>query len=223
MDGIQVSVMGADAVSTALDKIAKEQPALFRSALAQEITNIKRSLGAVVRNGKISKVKFDPNGRKGKGSWKGEPLAPRDPITQKIHGKKGGGALGKDSATSVQWDGKLSVSVGYHGRLSDYVKRWQDGVPQTDMEHAVKSVLYRLMRRDGTITGYPFGNREEHDAYYRRLYMDPPQLHTSLDRPYMDKMASISQRDFHAGLLSLLQKKLDKRLAVAPKPQRKTT
>lgn len=222
--GIIVDAIGAAELAKSLDQIAKGQPTLFASALAQEITNIKRSLGAVVRNGKISKVKFDPNGRKGKGSWKGEPLAPRDPITQKIHGKKGGGALGKDSATSVQWDGKFSVSVGYHGRLADYAKRWQDGIPQTDMETAVRSVLLRMMRRDGQLTGAwpkPFSNREERDAYYRRLYLDPPALHTSPDRPYMDKMAEISKRDFVPGLLSLLQKKIDGRLAVAPKPNSK--
>lgn len=220
-DKIRVDVIGASEVASALDRVAKEQPRIFQSALAQEITNIKRSISAVMRNGKIQKVKFDPNARHGKGSWRGEALAPRDPITKKIHGKKGGGALGKDSATSVKWDGKLSVSVGYHGNLSQYAQRWQDGIPQTDMAHAVRSVLLRIMRKDGTATGHPFATREEHDNYYRRLYLDPPALHTSPERPFMEKIGELSRRDFVPGLLSLLQKKIDGRLAVLEKPRKK--
>lgn len=209
---INVTILGAGEVAKAVGEIAQEQPRILRSALAQEITNIKRSIAATVRNNKISKVKFDPNARKGKGSWKGEPLARRDEITRLLHGPKGGGVLGKDDSVDVASFKELGVSIGYKGTMSQYIRRWQDGIPNPvlgDMERAVGRVLYGMMRRRGEITGYPFGSREEHDAFYRRLYMDPPKLHASPPRRFMDKMAEISKRDFVPGLLSLIQKKID--------------
>lgn len=216
---VDIQVLGASELCRALDSIAKEQPKIVRSALAQEIWNIKRSIAATVRNNKISKVKFDPNGRKGKGSWKGEALAKRDPITRTLYGPKGGGVLGKESSVdvaSLRLMGGAGVEVGYKGSMARYIERWQSGVPNPiyqDMETAVKSVLYRLMCREGAFTGYPFGSRDEHEAFYRRLYQNPPALHTSPERPFMGKLADITKRDFVPSLLTLIQKRLDSKIA----------
>lgn len=214
-DSLQVAVFGTDELAKTLDTVAKEQPKILRSALSQEIANVKRSISATVRNNAIRHVEFDPNGRRGKGSWKSRPLAPRHEVTVLIHGKKGGGLLGHDRLVNVCPIGRGMVNIGYKGNAAEYIKRWQTGVPQEDSgsENAKKWLLYTIMGKQGRISriGPPgfFVDRAERDLFFSEFKHNPPELHTSPPRPFMDELARIAQRDFATGLLSLIQKKID--------------
>lgn len=105
-----------------LATLAREQPKLVRRALGMQVRNVQKSMAATVRN-YVIRSKVDGKDVKRK-------LPPRHPITISLHGKKGGGRLGANTAVSISsssGSGGTTFEVGYKGGLQRYAERWQDG------------------------------------------------------------------------------------------------
>lgn len=198
---IAVKVDNAPEVAAALERIARECPALFEKALRMECRNVQRSIAATLRNYRITKYEFDPSLKGGAGAWRAKALAPRHVVTKALHGKKGGGVLADPHRIALRTVARGTMEIGHVGGLAAYASQWQEGGPVRALyTPTARHALYRRL-------GARF---DVHDTDALAALLTPAPA-----RHYIGAIAEKTGRDFAPGLAAVLEKIADGRLKAA--------
>lgn len=182
-------LQGLNGVTQALNEFANQYPQLFKKALAAEVTNLKKSIAATLKNYKILKAVPVPNLINAT-SYRGYKLAKKSAITKILQGPKYVSALAKPESVKVQ-SITNGFEIGHFGSLSQYAIQFQDGVPRHIDNKWTRHWMYMRLGPTMDITNY--------DKLVSAIVpVSPP-------RPYIDVLAQKCERDFVPGLTKLLE------------------
>lgn len=199
---VWAEVKGADETAKALDEIATQFPKVFKQALGAEISNLKRSIAATLRNYKVTKAVPVPNLINAV-KWTGYSLAKKSPVTLALTGRKRVSALAKPGSVKIE-SIPNGFAVGHFGGLSRYASQFQDGVPRHTASPMTRHWMYIALNKGGF---------DVHDTAALNATIAP----VSPPRPYIQVLAEKTRRDFIPGLVGCLKMITERELKKANK------
>lgn len=187
---VAADVAGWDGVASALGEISKKYPQVFKRALAAEVSNLKKSIAATLRNYKIVKYAPIPNLIEAR-KWQSLNFPKRNRVTKLLHGDKNKSRLAAAGSVKIQ-SIPGGFEIGHFGGLAPYASRFQDGVPRHISSKYERHWLYQRL-------GTPLGIHDIEGLNSAILPVSPP-------RPYIAPLAEKTRRDFVPGLAKCLEK-----------------
>ena len=187
---VWTEVAGLNEAISALNEIATKFPVTFKKALAAEVTNLKRSISATLKNYKILKAVPVPNLTEAT-SYRGVNLARRSQVSKILKGPKHVSGLAKPGSVKIESTAN-GFEVGHFGGLSKYASGFQDGVPRHIEDKGVRHWMYIKL---GTAM-----NVHTHERLLSAIApISPP-------RPYIQVLAEKCGRDFIPGLVKCFER-----------------